>query len=100
MAWSCIGGNPFTHLGLKSNICIVKNSSYFISDAYMNHKSLYFSDSHDDVIKWNHFPRYWPFVGGIHQSPVTGEFSAQRPVTGSFDVFFHLRLNKRLSKQS
>ena len=25
---------------------------------------------HDDVIKWNHFPRYWPFVRGIHWSPV------------------------------
>ena len=28
-----------------------------------------------------------------------GEFPAQRPVTWSFDVFFDLRLNKRLSKQ-
>ena len=28
-----------------------------------------------------------------------GEFSTQRPVTRSFDVFFDLRLNKRLSKQ-
>ena len=33
-------------------------------------------------------------------SPVTGEFPAQRPVTRSFDVFSDLRLNKRLSKQS
>ena len=32
-------------------------------------------------------------------SLVTGEFPAQRPVTWSFDVFFDLRLNKRLSKQ-
>ena len=32
-------------------------------------------------------------------SPVTGEFSTQRPVTRSFDVFFDLRLNKTLSKQ-
>ena len=32
--------------------------------------------------------------------PVTGEFPSQRPVTRSFDVFFDLRLNKRLSKQS
>ena len=30
---------------------------------------------------------------------VTGEFTAQRPVTQSFDVFFDLRLNKELSKQ-
>ena len=29
-----------------------------------------------------------------------GEFPAQRPVTRSFDVFFDLRLNKQLSKQS
>ena len=33
-------------------------------------------------------------------SPVTGEFPAQRPVTRSFDVFFDLRLNIRLSKRS
>ena len=32
-------------------------------------------------------------------SPVPGEFPAQRPVTRSFDVFFDLSLNKRLSKQ-
>ena len=30
--------------------------------------------------------------------PVTGDFPAQRPVTRSFDGFFDLRLNKRLSK--
>ena len=33
-------------------------------------------------------------------SPVTGEFPAQRPVTRSFEFFFDLRLNKSLSKQS
>ena len=33
-------------------------------------------------------------------SPVPGEFPAQRPVTQSFDIFFDLRLNNRLSKQS
>ena len=153
---------------------------------------------HDDVIKWKHFPRYWPFVRGIHRSPVNsphkgqwrgalmftlicvwingcvntrkagdlrrycahygvtvmwkfnltkdrramgcilcdfgqnwpryynvnammtssngnifrvtcplcgeftgpGEFPAQRPVTRSFDVYFDLRLNKRLCKHS
>ena len=32
-------------------------------------------------------------------SPVPGEFPALRPVTRSFDVYFDLRLNKRLSKQ-
>ena len=33
-------------------------------------------------------------------SPATGEFPSQRPVTRSFDVFFDLHLNKRLSKKS
>ena len=33
-------------------------------------------------------------------SPVPGEFPAQRPATRSFDVFFDLRLNKRFSTQS
>ena len=33
-------------------------------------------------------------------SPVTGAFPSQRPVTRSFDPSFDLRLNKRLSKQS
>ena len=26
--------------------------------------------NHDEVIKWTHFPRYWPFVWWIHRSPV------------------------------
>ena len=33
-------------------------------------------------------------------SPVPDDFRAQMPVTRSFDVFYDLRLNKRLSKQS
>ena len=36
----------------------------------------------------------------VGNSPVTGEFPAQMPVTRSFDVFSDLRLNKRFSKQS
>ena len=32
-------------------------------------------------------------------SPVPGEFPTQRPVTWSSDVYFDLRLNKRLCKQ-
>ena len=59
--------------------------------------NVHHTHNHDDVIKWKHFPRHWPFVRGIHRSPVN---SPQRPVTTrSFDVFFNLRLNKRLSKQ-
>ena len=38
-----------------------------------------------------------PYAGN---SPVTGEFTAKRPVVWSFDVFVDLRLNERLSKHS
>ena len=51
---------------------------------------------------WRHqmetFSPLLAFCAG--NSPVTGEFPSRRPVTGSFDVFFDLHLNKRLSKQS
>ena len=33
--------------------------------------------SYDDVIKWKHFPRYWPFVRGIHRSPVNSSHKGQ-----------------------
>ena len=50
---------------------------------------------------WRHqmktFSALLSFCAG--NSPVPGEFPAQRPVTRSFDVFFDLRPNKRLSKQ-
>ena len=68
------------------------------SDVYMrNHAAKAQRNNwmpHDDVIKWKHFPRDWPFVRVIHRSP------SKRPVTRSFDVFFYLRLNKQLSELS
>ena len=33
--------------------------------------------THDDVIKWKHFPRYWPFVRGIHRWPVNSPHKGQ-----------------------
>ena len=44
------------------------------------------------------FPALLALCAG--NSPVTGGFPSQRAVTRSFDVFFDLRLNKRLSKHS
>ena len=32
---------------------------------------------HDDDMKWKHFPRYWPFVRGIHRSPVNSSHKGQ-----------------------
>ena len=33
--------------------------------------------THDNVIKWKHFPRDWPFVRGIHRSPVNSPHKGQ-----------------------
>ena len=35
------------------------------------------TELHDGVIKWKHFPRYWPFVRGIHRSPVNSPHKGQ-----------------------
>ena len=53
---------------------------------------------HDDVIKWKHFPSYWPSVWGGHRSPVNSSHKDQWH--GVWWFFFDLRLNKLLIKQS
>ena len=32
---------------------------------------------HDDIIKWNHFPRCWPFLRGIRRPPVNSPHKGQ-----------------------
>ena len=46
---------------------------------------------HDDVIKWKHFPGYWPFVRVIHRWPVNSPHKGQWHGA----LMFFLRLNKR-----
>ena len=41
---------------------------------------------HDDVIKWKHFPRYWPSVRGIHRSPVNSPHKGQWRVALMFSL--------------
>ena len=55
------------------------------------------SSVHVDGIKWKHFPRYWPFVRGIHRSLVNSPHKGQW--RGALLFLSDLRLNKRLSKQ-
>ena len=52
----------------------------------------------DDVIKWEHLPHHWPFVKGTHRLPVDSPHKGQWRRT--LILFFYLRLNKCLSKQS
>ena len=41
------------------------------------HSENFISDLNDDVMKLKHFPRYWSFVRGIHQSPVNSPHKGQ-----------------------
>ena len=53
---------------------------------------------HDDVIKWKHFPRYWPFVRGIHRSTVNSPHKGQWRGALKFSlicVWIHSRINNR-----
>ena len=43
---------------------------------------------HDDFIKWKHFPRYWPFVRGIHWSPVNSPHKGQWRGALMFSLIF------------
>ena len=62
---------PFSEKQFGSNVLIgAENSIYSIFSA--NSQKI-----HDDVIKWKHFPRYWPFVRGIHRSPVNSPHKGQ-----------------------
>ena len=53
---------------------------------------------HVGAIKWKHFPRYWPFVRGIHRSSVNSPHKGQW--RGTLMCSLICALNKRLSKQS
>ena len=47
-----------------------KNSHFFQSRCSVGHILTNINWLHNDVIKWKHFPRYWPFVREIHWSLV------------------------------
>ena len=94
--------NTFDKKKIRKKVFVVPNCSvaYYIFDPelhliiYLNQYTLftpvscvislfrnpenYYShvhyDTHDDVIKWKHFPRYWPFVRGITNSPHKGQW--------------------------
>ena len=52
----------------------------YISDRHTSmpaQSNLSLQDNHHDDVKWNYFPRYWPFVRGIHRSPVNSPDKGQ-----------------------
>ena len=74
---------------IKSTICHLVNWWCLLSIHFM---------VHDDVIKWKHDPLYWPFVRGIHRSPVNSPHRGQW--RGALMFCLICALNKLLSKQS
>ena len=81
------------HTTTKPRTKTVKNSSKILS--LITHQWL---GSHRPLTWWRH--QMETFSTLLTFCAVTGEFPPQKPVTRSFDVYFDLRLNKRLSKQS
>ena len=61
-------------------------------------RATFFFSLHGDVINWKHFPHYWPFVLGIHRSPVNSPHKGQWHGALRFSLI--CTLNKRLCKQS
>ena len=83
----------------------------FLSQRTSDAKNVSTLSSHHDIVAqysftnatwWRHQMEAFSALLALceRNSPVTGEFPSQRPVTRSFDVFFDKRLNKQVSKQS
>ena len=85
----------FLGLGILMRLSYLYNGSSYIGraslywDGLQSSKEVFFtmdlmakamspsSRKHDDVIKWKQFPHYWPFVRGIHRSPVNSPHKGQ-----------------------
>ena len=70
MAWRQPGDMPLSEtmiVRLSTHICVTRPE-------WVEYQS---RTHHDDVIKWKHFPRNWPFVRGIHRSRVNSPHKGQ-----------------------
>ena len=79
----CLGGAyPVNKSGFKS-CCVINCSANNTRVDTVQRKTWQYLKVnqqfclHHDVIKWKHFPRYWPFVRGIHRSPVNSPHKGQ-----------------------
>ena len=90
MAWRKTTVNPVRYQSCTKPSINCKGASLYWIGSLLSHSW------------WRHQMETFSAVLAIcaGNSPVPGEFPAQRPVTRSFDVLFDLRPNKRLSKQS
>ena len=94
----CVVNSKCIHGIFSSESFAVAAIAICQSRYWSNGREVIYEDYHDDVIKWKHFPRYRPFVRGIHRSPVISPHKGQW--RGALMFFFDLFLTKQLSKQS
>ena len=91
--------NMHKHIGcLNFRVCILSQPIHYLSRASntiywrSRHGSVTTSPNfpryHDDVIKWKHFPRCWPFVRGIHRSAVDSPHKGQWRGTLMFSLIY------------
>ena len=64
---------------LASVLSLVETNDCMISRAWWTYLCIFinFLWTHDEVIKWKHFPRFWPFVRGIRRSQVNSPHKGQ-----------------------
>ena len=75
----CIGLNELRGQGIAEGLKAYCTSS---------RKEVESIDIYDDVIKWKHFPRYWPFSREIHRSPVNSPHKSQWRVALMFSFIY------------
>ena len=101
----CKGNSPVTGVNPPYKGPVTREIFYMITPSWFAQRSKNLTAPHHwplcERSWWRHQMETFSALLAIcaGNSPVTGELPAQRPVTRSFDVFFDLRLNKRLSKQ-
>ena len=66
--------SAFAFLSIRSSLDIIYSRVFWNLNKMVGVLQVIF---HDNVIKWKHFPRYWPFVQGIHWSPVNSPHKGQ-----------------------
>ena len=58
----------FVHVNTDFILRLCWKREIYVNTQLFIYKCQYFCSTLDNVIKWKHFPRHWPFVWGIHRS--------------------------------
>ena len=77
----CFKSSYALHIRTRQSSFVV----YCCTMCYVQYACTYYI-IHNDLMKWKHFPRYWPFVRGIHWSPVNSPHKDQW--RGAYVFFF------------